>query len=387
MRIKIPTQILLEGVGYGAAVASQKSTKPIHECVAIHADPTTGARVEAADMHVGVRFHFSDAVVEEAGTLVVPAARLASIVREIGEDETTLVDEGGNLALDTGRSHFQIRGERYEEFTELPFFPKSPDVSVAGPTLQNMIRRTVFATAKEPGRFALHGVRYAQTGEGTEMVATDGRRLARIEERHVAETPPKDKNSKRGVKSNASSDGAKLLAFIVMPKALTLVDRMLNARPTAGVDMAVADRQVFFRVHDCMVVSRLVEGAFPPIDGVIPTDMVCTVRVPAAQLLQGIRQALLMTTRDAMSVEFLIDQDEISIRTRATEIGHANVVIPATYDGSPQRLGFNPVLLQDGLKVMDPSAEVTISCGKGKRACLLSDNDSYAYVVGLVDLE
>ena len=381
MKARIPTQVLLEGIGYGAAVASVKSTRPIHECVAIHADRTTGVSLEAADLHVGVRYHFSDAVVEEEGTLVVPASRLLSIVREISEDETTLVDDDGNLALDTGRSHFQIRGERYEEFSDLPFFPTTPDSSVPGPTLQNMIRRTVFATAKEPGRFALHGVRYAQTGSGTEMVATDGRRLARIEEQTGSAKPSTTDSKEDGSKKKAG------LSYIVMPKALTLVDRMLSARPTAAVDMAVAGRQVFFRVHDCMVVSRLVEGTFPPIEGVIPTDMVCTVRVPAAQLLQGVRQALLMTTRDAMSVEFLIDQDEISIRTRATEIGHANVVIPANYDGPPQRLGFNPVLLQDGLKVMDPSGDVTISCGKGRRACLLTDNDAYAYVVGLVDLE
>ncbi len=43
-----------------------------------------------------------------------------------------------------------------------------------------MIDRTQFATAREPGRFALHGVQFRFMKGELEVVATDGRRLARV---------------------------------------------------------------------------------------------------------------------------------------------------------------------------------------------------------------
>lgn len=367
MKVTIPTKKLLEGVAHAAAVAASKSPKPILECVAFRADPATGISLEATDLDVGLRYHIQDAVVEEGGGIVVPASRLLSICREVDEGETTLVDTDGGLTVDTGRSHFYVRGEPIEEFPQLPLFSGGKSLTLPATLMQNMIRRTAFATAKEAGRFALHGVQFHVKGMHVEMVATDGRRLARSE--GMLEKKP----------------GADVQA-IIGPRGLTLLERILSS-DVAEVDVAIEDRQALFRAGPALVISRLIDGTFPSLDGVIPAASEHAFTSTAGDFASGLRRASLLTTRDAMSVELHIEPSSLVIRSRAREVGEAKVEVPVNYDGAPQTVGFNPVYLQDALKVMEPGSEVRFEFSNAKSPGKLSDCDEYTYVVMPIALE
>ncbi|MDJ0522734.1 MAG: DNA polymerase III subunit beta [Planctomycetota bacterium] len=372
MKVTLPTQTLMEGIGHGAAVAATKSPKPILECVALRADATTGVSLEATDLDVGIRYHLGEAAVSQEGSLVVPAGRLLSIVREVDEEETTLQETEGSLAVDTGRSHFSVRGESIEEFARLPFFPEAPAAVVPADLLRNLIRRTRFAAATEAGRFALHGVLMNIHGSSAELVATDGRRLARA----TAELPSK---AQRDIK------------VIVGPKGLGLLERVLAARTgdgdSADVSIAVEDRQVMFRSGGALVVSRLIDGTFPAYEDVIPKSPKHHFSCTVADLAAGLRRASLLTTRDALSVELLIDPDTITLKSRAMEVGQAKIEVPVEYDGPPSRIGFNPVFIQDALKIMDPAADVRFSFTDAKAPATITDAESYTYVVMPVALE
>lgn len=367
MKVTLPTQKLVEGIGHGAAVAASKSPKPILECVALRADPKTGVSLEATDLDVGLRFQLQDASVDQEGSLVVPAGRLLSIVREVDEDETTLHEDSGNLAVDTGRSHFRVRGENIDDFARLPHFPEAPAVTVPGDLLRDLVRRTRFAAATEAGRFALHGVLVVVEGQQIELVATDGRRLARA----VGELPVK---ADRGMRA------------IVGPKGLGLLERVLGA-VGGDVSIAVEDRQVLFRTGDALVVSRLIDGTFPAYGDVIPKETAHHFTTTAADFMAGLRRAALLTTRDSLSVALTIDAGTVTIRSRAAEIGEATVEVPVSYDGPSTSIGFNPLFLQDALKVMEPAAEIRFSFTDGKAPATLSDRADYVYVVMPIALE
>jgi DNA polymerase-3 subunit beta len=367
MKVTLPTQLLVEGIGHSAAVAASKSPKPILECVALRADATTGVSLEATDLDVGIRFHLQDAAVSEEGSLVVPASRLLSIVREVDEEQTTLEEEEGSLAVDTGRSHFRVRGENIDDFAHLPHFPKTAAVTLPAELLRDLVRRTRFAAATEAGRFALHGVLMAVEGKQIELVATDGRRLARA----TGELPTKAGRS---------------IKVIVGPKGLGLLERVLAA-VGGDVSVAVEDRQVLFRCGDALIVSRLIDGTFPAYEDVVPKSSKYGLTTTAADLLAGLRRAALLTTRDALSVELLIDPDAVTIRSRATEVGEAKVEVPVSYEGPPMRVGFNPQFLQDALKVMDPAAEVRFAFTDAKAPATITDSDNYVYVVMPIALE
>jgi DNA polymerase-3 subunit beta len=378
MRVRAQTASLMEAVAQGAAVAATKSPKAVLECVALRADRRTGLSLEATDLDVGIRVHIPDAVVEEEGSVAVSATRLLSVLREVVEPETALHEREGNLAVDTGRSHFRIRTESSEEFAELPTMTEEAALSLPGAVLRGMIRRTVFATAKEAGRFALHGVLFRVAGGILELVATDGRRLARITRELDSPTRPLE-----GAPTKKKGQEIKV---IVGPKGLSTLDRAMGAEP-GEVTVAVQERQVLFRVGTALVISRLIDGTFPAYEDVIPRVTPNRFDVGVADFSAALRRASILTTRDAVSVQFDVAPGLLTVRSRAVEVGEAEVEVPVRYDGPSERLGFNPVFLLDVLKVMDPTRDIRFEFSNAKSPGKLTDDDDFVYVVMPIALE
>jgi DNA polymerase III subunit beta len=367
MKVTLRTPLLLEAVGHAASVASAKSPNPVLECVSLRAQRGKGLALEATDLDVGVALTLADADVSEEGTLVVPAARLLAILREVDQEEVTLSEVDGSLAIQSGRSHFRVRGEDARNVAELATFPGSGGVTLPAAELRAMIRRTVFATAKEAGRFALHGVLFRVAGKTLELVATDGRRLARA-------THPLPQSAAKEVK------------VIVGPKALLLLERVVGDE-TANVGLALHERQVMFRVGHAVIVSRLIDGTFPVYEDVIPKASPKSFEAEAGALATALRRASLLTTREAMSVQVDVARDLVTLRSRAAEVGEAKVELPVTYDGPGERMGFNPGFLLEALKVMEPQAKVRFEFSNAKAPGKLTDGDDYVYVVMPIALE
>jgi DNA polymerase-3 subunit beta len=361
MKVTVPTRLLLDAVGHAAAVATAKSPKPLLECALLEADATTGFRIEATDLDVGVRIRLDDAEVERPGVLAIQAGRLHAVIREVGDERTTLDGDGANLVVNTAGSRFELRGEDPVDRVALPFFPEEAGASVPGAVLRDMIRRTAFATAKEAGRYALHGVLFRLEGQTLELVATDGRRLA------------------RAVQSLEEPGGASL-KVIIGPKALSLLDRVMGDEPR-DVAIGVEERQVLFRTGNALLVSRLIDGSFPAYEDVIPKTAQKFFEVGVGEFAAALRRASLLASRDSLSVQFEVAPQTLTIRSRAVEVGEARVALPIVYDGPEETLGFNPTFLTEALKVMNGADPVRFAFQNGKSPGKLTDREDYVYVV------
>ena len=370
MRFSASTALLTEAASYAASVAAAKSPKRVLECLAIRATKADGVTIEATDLDVAVRLRLADAKVEEDGAIVVPAVRLVSVLREIGEKSVTLVGTDGRLEIDTSDCHFRVNGDDVADFPVLPQFPASGAFQVGCGILRGMVRRTVFATAKEPGRFALHGVLMRCSKGMLELVGTDGRRLARAT--HSIEGTPA--NGKAEVK------------VIVGAKALSLLDR-LAADDSAPVEVALEERQILFRAGGTLLASRLIDGAFPSYDEVIPKPSKRGFSAPAGDFAQALRRASLLTTKEAQSVTLDFAPKRLTLSSRAAEVGEAKIELKIDYEDAAERLGFNPSFLLDALKVMEPNAPVRFEFTTGKSPGKLSDGEGYSYVVMPVSVE
>jgi DNA polymerase-3 subunit beta len=153
------------------------------------------------------------------------------------------------------------------------------------------------------------------------------------------------------------------------------------------VDVALEERQVLFRIGGTLVISRLIDGTFPAYEDVIPSSTAAGFKVGVADFSSALRRASILTTRDAQSVQFDIAPDRLTIKSRAPEVGEAQVDVTIDYEGGAQQLGFNPGFLAEALKVMDADGEVRFEFSDGKSPGRLSDRDDYVYVVMPIALE
>ena len=371
MRLTVSTSLLLDAATYAASVAAPKSPKRILECIAIRATKADGVVLEATDLDVAVRLKLAEGRVEKEGTVVVPAARLVSVLREISEKDVTLVGADGRLEIDTPDCHFRVNGDDPGELPVLPVFPAKAAFSVQLGIFRRMVRRTVFATAKEAGRFALHGVLLRGTKGLLEMVGTDGRRLARA-------THAVDLSGGKGATGEVK--------VIVGAKALGLIDRVASD-DSAMVEVALEERQILFRVGGAVLASRLIDGAFPSYEEVIPKPSKKMFSIRAGDFATALRRASLLTTKESQSVQMEIAPKKMTCSSRAADIGEAKIEVEIPYEDSTEKLGFNPSFLLDALKVMDQAGDVKFEFTNGKSPGKLSDGDGYVYVVMPVSVE
>ena len=81
--------------------------------------------------------------------------------------------------MNTSVSEYEMPGEDPASFADIAdFTPGEQYYELAAGDLQRMIRRTVFAAARDEGKYAMRGVLWDMEEKKAKLVATDGKRLA-----------------------------------------------------------------------------------------------------------------------------------------------------------------------------------------------------------------
>jgi DNA polymerase-3 subunit beta len=368
MRFTCERDDLYKAVQSISGVVASKGVHPVYESVQITAD-SESLTLQATDLEIGMKYRVpvSDALrVEQPGTAVVPAQRLGAICRELAKGEVifTWDAERRESSLQAGRGHFKLQGPSPEDFPEIPEVGGVEEVSIPAGELRQMIKRTAFAAAKERMRYALNGLLLQVEGTSLELVATDGRRLAR--DVGKCENPA-------GVSMKA----------IVPTKGLQQLDRALGD-PAAPVFISVGNNHFRGRTNGVTVVSRLVEGTFPGYRDVIPASCSHHADIPRGDFHASLRRASLVTSRDAQCVRLRFHPEGLTVSARSAE-GSAEETLVCEYAGEEELLGFNPDFLLEALAVLTGDAlrfEWNGRASPGKVT-----EGSYTYVVMPVSIE
>src|SRR3954454_10199800 len=180
MEFTVSKSDLVRELNLSQGVVEKKTTIPILSNVLVEA---TGDRIllTATDLELGIRCA-CPARVQKPGAGTIPARRLLEYVRLLPDaDVNVKLQENHWASLLCGRSRTRIAGMSRESFPELPAMPEQlADIPVS--LLSTMIQKTIFAISAEESRFTLNGALLLLRPQGLTMVATDGHRLALVEQ-------------------------------------------------------------------------------------------------------------------------------------------------------------------------------------------------------------
>ena len=113
----------------------------------------------------------------------MPVKKLFGIVRELGNPEIEIeVDEKNTCSVRSGASFYKINGLAAEEFPPLPKFKEEKKVVLPQEKIRGMLKKTSFAISTDESRYVLNGIFISLKEHKMTMVATDGRRLALVDE-------------------------------------------------------------------------------------------------------------------------------------------------------------------------------------------------------------
>jgi DNA polymerase-3 subunit beta len=367
MKLNFNRTAFTEALGLLTSIVPSRTPKPILRCVLITADKKQ-VRVRATDLEIGINYLVPEVQVEQEGEVVVPADKLASVVRESADDVLVLEADEGTCKVTGSDSHFTIYGQDAAQYPKVPDFDGEPDIEVGLQSLQTVIEHCIFATAKESTRYALNGVLWEVKGKKMSMVATDGRRLARS----------------RVSLASAPSKKMETAKIIVPSKTLSLLGK-IGGTDKDIVSIRLVDNQILLSCSNVVVSSTLVEGTFPKYEDIIPTDYDKKLVLPTEAVLSAVRRSALLTSEESRGVKLTIKKDSLVFSCRAPETGDAQVEMTIDYKGQPIEIGFNPQFVMDALKVM-PEPEFELELGQPDRPGLIKCGKDFLYVLMPINL-
>ena len=364
MKAIAQTNALTEALGLVGSIVAGRTPKPVLQCVKLVAAEGVLSLL-ATDLEVGCRYQLPQVEILEEGEALVPADRLAAIVRESMEETLTLEVQKETCTITGSGSRFIIYGYDPAEFPPVADFSEDPDAEVASEVLTNMITKTLFATAKEHSRYAISGVLWELADKKLKLVATDGRRLALA-------------------KGSMARPAKREVSAIVPTKLMTLIQRVAGGTEQS-LAVRIGETQILVRSANAVLVGNLAQGNFPKYGDVIPSECSCTATLDTGMFLHRIRQAALLTNEESKGVRLSLNGTTLVLTSRAPEMGEAEIKAEIEFDGEPLEIGFNPAYLVDALKVVE-SQTILFGFNASNKPGLIKSGNDFLYVIMPVDL-
>jgi DNA polymerase-3 subunit beta len=341
MKFKINQDHFSNGLQQVLNVVGARATMPILSNVLIEAEEGH-ISLTTTNLDLGIRCRIK-ADVSEPGGLTLPVRKLATIIRELPQNEIFIETSDNNQAkITSGGSNFKIMGISTEEFPPLPSFENRHVFELSQTEIVSMLKSVSYGQSSDENRYILNGVYFNFAEEKLTLVATDGRRLALT-----------------ALDTEISEDNAGSL--ILPAKTVAELERLMGKGDK--VKIAFNDRQAAFEisiedssdtglVDHLYLVSKIVEGNYPNYRQVIPKETEHRVKIERELMLECVHRAALVTSDKSNSVKLKVSKNLLEISGSSTEYGESHESMAIAYDGPEVQVAFNPQFLIEPLKAL-----------------------------------
>ena len=342
MEFKINKDHFSNGLQQVLNVVGTRSAMPILGNVLIEAG-TDHISLTTTNLDIGIRCRIT-ADVSNEGSITLPVRKLATIVKELPQQEVFFELSSNNQAkITSGGSIFKVMGIGTDEFPPLPSFENQHVFKLEQNDLANMLKSVSFAQSSDENRYILNGVYFNFSDENLTLVATDGRRLAL---------------TSYELESDSSDTGN----LILPAKTVSEIERLVGKGES--VKIAFNDRQVAFEIaiedeegnsgliDHIYLVSKIVEGNFPNYRQVIPKETEHRIKVERELFLECVHRAALVTSEKSNSIKLKISKNLMEIMGSSAEYGESHESMGIAYDGPDVQIAFNPTFLMEPLRAL-----------------------------------
>lgn len=332
MKLTIERAVLLTALGHVQSVVERRNTIPILSNVLLEADGEKLA-LTATDLDIAV-VEKLPAKVAKPGSTTVAAHTFYDIVRKLPEGaevELTFTAAEQRLDLRAGRSSFKLSCLPKEDFPVMAAGDLPHSFMLPADQLRRLIDKTRFAISTEETRYYLNGIYvHAASSAGVPMlraVATDGHRLARVE--------------------SPLPNGAAGMPGVIVPRKTVNELRKLLEGGSSEVKIELSDTKARFAFGDLVLVSKLIDGAFPEYERVIPRDNDKVMEVDSKAFAAAVDRVATISTEKSRAVKLSLKPDGIELSATSPDHGSASEQLTAAYSSAAIEVGYNSRYLLD----------------------------------------
>jgi DNA polymerase-3 subunit beta len=369
MKLKADRASLIKALAHIQSVAEKRNTIPIlaNALIAVRDGKLS---FTATDMEIAV-VEEVPAATSRDGATTAPAITLFEIVRKLPDGaEVELEFAGGDaqLTLRAGRFATSLVTLPTDDFPSMTAGDLPHRFHLSALALRGLIDRTRFAISTEETRYYLTGI-FLHAAEGEDgrvlrAVATDGHRLARVEE--------------------PLPEGAGSMPGVIVPRKTVGELRKLLDEAQGDVECALSDTRIQFTVGNVTLTSKLIDGTFPEYERVIPRDNEKILRVGKKDFAEAVARVAAISSERSRPVKMSLARDLLVLSAASPEQGTASEELEGDrvkYEAGPLEIGFQARYLNDITDQIGGEVEFLFSDGAAPTVVRDAGDSSALYVL------
>ena len=362
MKIIFDRELFLKDLRLVKQVISKAGNiKPLLSYAKVDADERV---IMATDLAVGIR-HKLRCKVLEAGTGLLPVDKILAVLKDCKDHEITITTDDASCEVITSTGAFKLAGEDASKFPDIQKFTES-QYDIEPNMLREMIKRTSFAAATEHARYALTGILWEVDG-AFRLIATDGRRLAVTD----------------GVGNGKLNSNGK--TWVVPTRTMELLSQCLPVGKSGGfiansVSVHFRENDVLFKTANDVILSRLVDGRYPPYKEILPKNRpVGVAELTVGPFADAVKQAAIATDDMMRYVQFAFSDGMVKM-TSDNNGSKMAVELKLPYKGDAVSVKLDPKFVTEVLHVFGKRDKLELNLYADTKPVLFT-SENFRYLV------
>ena len=269
--------------------------------------------------------------IDTTGSILIESKYILEIVRKM---DCSIIDidlfDTSLVCISSENGKFKLNGTQAIEYPKIDFSQPIHKFTLSTKDLEDIVNQTAFACSDKDTRPVLNGVNFHAIQNKLYCSATDSYRLAR-----------------KTLLLESNQD----FNITIPNKSLIEVVRSLNGED--NVDIYVDNKKAQFIFDKTVIQTRLIDGTFPDVERIIPTEEIATMEVNAKELASVIDRTNFIRNEKIHLIKLECSPEVCRIKTSSNEIGNSDEVLTdCIYQGEDLTLSCNGSFMLDAIKAL-----------------------------------
>lgn len=358
MKLKCSQKDLTLALSIVNRAVNPNNTLPVLNNILIKAE-NSKLFLSATNLEIALHAEI-DANVENEGALTMPAKILTSYVALLNDESVELEALGdSSIELRSTGSVTKMKGIPKDEFPAIPKLDNPQLIKLPAQEIKEALEQIVFVASVNISRPVLTGTLWLFEGKSLKIVATDSYRLA---EKTIELEKETSKTS-----------------FIVPAKTAQELAKILASMEAKDFELHYSKNQIMFKVAGVELVSRLIEGAYPDYEKILPKVSKTKAVLELENFTLALKKLSILVKENNNSVKIRTGDDRIIITSDETQVGKGLTEIPAKITGENCEVALNVQYILDALAHMGDQT-VNFSLNDGLSPVILSPQKESGYL-------
>lgn len=309
----------------------------------------------------------------EAGKLVFQYQLIEEYLKELKDDTVIFSEIDGNLLIESSDSSSEFSLMNAEDFPKIlvneNFSEKIEEFKINSIELAEIFEKIKYAASPSSDNLSINCIRLESEDNRLKFITTDTYRLVYLE-----------KELER-IKSK--------IEVSIPLNTVEALTKLLRSIESTEISFYFINRQIFFKTPDVLIVSRIIDMAFPNYKGILLNNNYNKKLTINAEIFMKILKRITIFVRNNNETKygatFYFNGKEMQVHG-VNEVAKINEELVVNYEGENMKIALNTKFLSDFIQNLNKFKDITLEFVASNSSVKIKENDVEDYLYILMPL-